>query len=135
MTKMMQAVEITAPGGPDVLQLTERPVPEPSPNEVVIRVAWAGVNRPDALQRAGSYAPPPSASDLPGLEASGEIVAIGTDLTLSGNAGIADPLFWSSMVVSLTCGLVAAWPVNLLLIRYGVKEGMMDPRNTEHAHG
>ncbi|KRS19468.1 DUF4396 domain-containing protein [Roseovarius indicus] len=64
-----------------------------------------------------------------------EIVAIGTDLTLSGNAGIADPLFWSSMVVSLTCGLVAAWPVNLLLIRYGVKEGMMDPRNTGHAHG
>lgn len=81
MTKMMQAVEITAPGGPDVLQLTERPVPEPSPNEVVIRVAWAGVNRPDALQRAGSYAPPPSASDLPGLEASGEIVAIGTNVS------------------------------------------------------
>lgn len=62
-----------------------------------------------------------------------EIVAISIDLTLSGNAGFGDPLFWSSMVVSLTCGLIAAWPVNLLLIRYGVKEGMMDPRNTEHA--
>jgi putative PIG3 family NAD(P)H quinone oxidoreductase len=77
MTKTMQAVEITAPGGPDVLQVTERPVPEPKPGEVVIRVAWAGVNRPDALQRAGKYAPPPTASDLPGLEASGEIVALG----------------------------------------------------------
>lgn len=80
MTKTMQAVEITAPGGPDVLQLTERPVPAPRPGEVVIRVAWAGVNRPDALQRAGSYAPPPTASDLPGLEASGEIVALGADV-------------------------------------------------------
>lgn len=77
MTKMMQAVEITQPGGPDVLQVTARPIPEPHPGEVVIRVAYAGVNRPDALQRAGKYAPPPTASDLPGLEASGEIVALG----------------------------------------------------------
>ncbi|MDA7428578.1 NAD(P)H-quinone oxidoreductase [Primorskyibacter aestuariivivens] len=77
MTQMMQAVEITEPGGPDVLQLTERPVPTPRHGEVVIKVAYAGVNRPDALQRAGSYAPPPTASDLPGLEASGEIVALG----------------------------------------------------------
>ncbi|MEM7733949.1 MAG: NAD(P)H-quinone oxidoreductase [Pseudomonadota bacterium] len=73
----MTAVEITEPGGPEVLQLTKRPVPEPRPGEVVIRVAFAGVNRPDALQRAGSYAPPPGASDLPGLEAAGEIVAVG----------------------------------------------------------
>ena len=77
MSKTMQAVEITEPGGPDVLRLTTRPVPAPRPGEVVIRVAWAGVNRPDALQRAGLYAPPPMASDLPGLEASGEIVALG----------------------------------------------------------
>lgn len=77
MTQMMQAVEITEPGGPDVLKLTERPVPAPRHGEVVIKVAYAGVNRPDALQRAGSYAPPPTASDLPGLEASGEIVALG----------------------------------------------------------
>lgn len=81
MTETMQAVEITAPGGPDVLQLTERPVPQPGPSDVVIRVAWAGVNRPDALQRAGSYAPPPTASDLPGLEASGEIVALGANVS------------------------------------------------------
>jgi NADPH2:quinone reductase len=77
MTKMMRAVEITEAGGPDVLKLTERPVPEPAHGQVVIRVAWAGVNRPDALQRAGLYAPPPTASDLPGLEAAGEIVAVG----------------------------------------------------------
>ncbi|MAO25723.1 MAG: NAD(P)H-quinone oxidoreductase, partial [Roseovarius sp.] len=77
MDKAMTAVEITQPGGPEVLQITQRPMPEAGPGEVVIRVAWAGVNRPDALQRAGLYAPPPSASDLPGLEASGEIVALG----------------------------------------------------------
>ncbi|WP_299080569.1 NAD(P)H-quinone oxidoreductase [uncultured Ruegeria sp.] len=77
MTQMMRAVEITKPGGPDVLQLTERPVPEPGAGQVVIKVAYAGVNRPDALQRAGAYDPPPGASDLPGLEASGEVVALG----------------------------------------------------------
>jgi len=77
MSKTMTAVEITAPGGPEVLQPTTRSVPEPGHGEVVIRVAWAGVNRPDALQRAGMYAPPPGASDLPGLEAAGEIVAVG----------------------------------------------------------
>jgi len=77
MTDMMNAVEITEPGGPDVLRLTSRPVPAPTAGDVVIKVAYAGVNRPDALQRAGLYAPPPTASDLPGLEAAGEIVAIG----------------------------------------------------------
>jgi len=77
MAKMMRAVEITKPGGPDVLKITERPIPEPGHGQVVIRVAYAGVNRPDALQRAGMYAPPPTASDLPGLEASGEVVALG----------------------------------------------------------
>ena len=77
MTQMMRAVEITKPGGPDVLQMTERPVPEPAAGQVILKVAYAGVNRPDALQRAGAYDPPPGASDLPGLEASGEVVASG----------------------------------------------------------
>lgn len=77
MSQMMRAIEITQPGGPDVLKPTERPVPVPEPGQVIIKVAWAGVNRPDALQRAGAYAPPPTASDLPGLEASGEVVALG----------------------------------------------------------
>lgn len=73
----MHAVQIAEAGGPEVLQLTTRPRPVPRYDEVVIRVCWAGVNRPDALQRAGLYAPPKGASDLPGLEAAGEVVAIG----------------------------------------------------------
>ncbi len=81
MTQTMRVVEITEPGGPDVLKPAERPVPQPGPGQVVIRVAYAGVNRPDALQRAGAYAPPPGASDLPGLEASGEVFAIGEGVT------------------------------------------------------
>ena len=77
MSDTMRAVEITKPGGPEVLELCERPVPKPAYGQVVIKVAFAGVNRPDALQRAGAYNPPPTASDLPGLEASGTISAIG----------------------------------------------------------
>ncbi len=73
----MTAMEITAPGGPDVLQPCDRPVPVPGHGQIVIRIAWAGVNRPDALQRAGAYAPPPGASPLPGLEAAGHVVAMG----------------------------------------------------------
>ncbi|QDQ86834.1 NAD(P)H-quinone oxidoreductase [Alcaligenaceae bacterium SJ-26] len=71
----MLAIEISKPGGPDVLVPVERAIPEPGPGEVLIRVAAAGINRPDVFQRMGSYAPPPGASDLPGLEVSGEIVA------------------------------------------------------------
>jgi NADPH2:quinone reductase len=77
MTETMRAIEISQPGGPEVLTETMRPRPEPGAGQVVIRIAYAGVNRPDALQRAGLYAPPPGASDLPGLEASGEVVAVG----------------------------------------------------------
>jgi NADPH:quinone reductase len=73
----MRAVEISKPGGPEVLQPAERPVPAPSADEVLIKVAAAGVNRPDVLQRMGSYAPPPGASDLPGLEVAGEVVSLG----------------------------------------------------------
>ena len=78
---MMQVVEISKPGGPDVLVPAERPIPEPAHDQVVIRIAYAGVNRPDALQRAGLYNPPPGASDLPGLEAAGEVVLVGTGVT------------------------------------------------------
>ena len=77
MSQTMRAVEISEFGGPEVLKVTERPMPQPGNGEVVIKVAYAGVNRPDALQRAGAYAPPPTASDLPGLEASGTIIAVG----------------------------------------------------------
>lgn len=71
----MRAVEIVQPGGPDVLRLTERPVPQPAAGEVLIRVQAAGINRPDVLQRKGGYAPPPGASQLPGLEVAGTIEA------------------------------------------------------------
>ncbi|MBM1555707.1 NAD(P)H-quinone oxidoreductase [Sulfitobacter mediterraneus] len=81
MPETMRAIEITQPGGPDVLKPTERPMPEAGPGQVVLKVAFAGVNRPDALQRAGMYAPPPTASDLPGLEASGEVVALGAGVS------------------------------------------------------
>lgn len=77
----MQAIEITKPGGPEVLQLTTRPMPTPANDQVIIKVAYAGVNRPDALQRAGLYNPPKGASDLPGLEASGEVVARGAGVS------------------------------------------------------
>src|SRR6476646_5274796 len=72
----MTAIEITAPGGPEVLKPVERPVPRPSAGEVLIRVEAAGVNRPDALQRLGRDPPTPVASDLPGLEVAGTIVEV-----------------------------------------------------------
>lgn len=81
MTQTMRAVEIVEPGGPDVLRPCTRPIPEPAPGQVVLKLAYAGVNRPDALQRAGLYAPPPTASDLPGLEGAGEVVALGAGVT------------------------------------------------------
>ncbi len=73
----MRCIAIDTHGGPDVLQPSERPLPEPGEGEVLIRVAAAGVNRPDVMQRKGHYPPPPGASDLPGLEIAGEIVALG----------------------------------------------------------
>ena len=76
----MNAIEITAPGGPEVLQSCTRPRPVPNADQVIIQVAYAGVNRPDALQRAGLYNPPAGASDLPGLEASGTVVEVGKNV-------------------------------------------------------
>jgi len=73
----MRAVEIAKPGGPEVLTAVERPTPAPRAGEILVKVAAAGVNRPDVLQRMGNYAPPPDASDLPGLEVSGTVVACG----------------------------------------------------------
>jgi NADPH2:quinone reductase len=75
--KTMRAVEITRPGAPEVLKLGSRPVPQPKAGEVLIQVAAAGVNRPDVMQRTGHYPVPPGASDIPGLELAGSIVALG----------------------------------------------------------
>ena len=73
----MAVIAISAPGGPDVLRLEQRAVPQPGPGQLLIAVSHAGVNRPDCLQRAGAYPPPPGASDLPGLEVAGTVVAVG----------------------------------------------------------
>ena len=77
----MNVIAITRPGGPEVLALETRPVPQPGPGEILIKVAAAGVNRPDISQREGRYPPPPGASDLPGLEVAGEVVAVGPGVT------------------------------------------------------
>jgi NADPH:quinone reductase len=76
----MTAIEIRAPGGPDVLQPVQRPLPSIGPREVLVRVVAAGVNRPDLLQRAGNYPPPRGTTDIPGLELSGEIVRAGAEV-------------------------------------------------------
>jgi NADPH2:quinone reductase len=78
----MRAIDPEAPGGPEVLRVVERPVPAIRPDEVLIRVVAAGVNRPDVLQRKGGYAPPPGAPSIPGLEVSGTIVAQGHDVEM-----------------------------------------------------
>ncbi len=73
----MTVIGISRPGGPEVLVPETRAVPAPGADEILIKVAAAGVNRPDVAQRSGSYPPPPGASDLPGLEVAGEVVAVG----------------------------------------------------------
>jgi NADPH2:quinone reductase len=77
LPREMQVVEIAAPGGPEQLKVATRPLPQPAAGEVLVRVAAAGVNRPDVMQRQGRYPPPPGASDLPGMEVAGEIVELG----------------------------------------------------------
>lgn len=77
----MKAVTASGPGGPEVLQLVDHAVPEPGPTGVLVKVAAAGVNRPDCLQRAGGYPPPPGAPNIFGLEVAGEVVATGADVT------------------------------------------------------
>ena len=78
----MIAIEIAKPGGPEVLRVVERATPEPAAGEVLVRVEAAGVNRPDVMQRLGRYPPPPGASDIPGLEVAGTIVALGTGVSM-----------------------------------------------------
>ena len=90
----MTVIEITRPGAPDVLRAAQRPVPEPAAHEALIRVAAAGVNRPDLMQRQGHYPPPPGASDIPGLEVAGEVVRVG--------AAVKEPALGSRV-----CALVA----------------------------
>ncbi len=81
LPESMRVVEIAAPGGPEQLRVAARPLPRPAEGEVLIKVAAAGVNRPDVMQRLGRYPPPAGASDLPGLEVAGEVVALGPKVT------------------------------------------------------
>src|SRR5436853_7678262 len=73
----MTVIAVREPGGPDVLVAQTRPVPAPGPGEILVKVAAAGVNRPDVMQRQGLYPPPPGAPDIPGLEIAGEVAAAG----------------------------------------------------------
>jgi putative PIG3 family NAD(P)H quinone oxidoreductase len=77
----MTVIEIREPGGPDVLVPATRPMPVPGSGEILIKIAAAGINRPDVMQRTGNYPPPPGASDIPGLEVAGTVAAIGDDVT------------------------------------------------------
>ena len=80
LPKSMTAIGIKAPGGPEVLVPEERPLPQPGSGEILVKVAAAGVNRPDVMQRQGNYPPPPGAPDIPGLEIAGEVAAVGPDV-------------------------------------------------------
>ena len=82
LPQKMRAIEIARPGGPEVLTPVERPLPQPKAGEILVKVAAAGVNRPDILQRMGLYPVPPDASDLPGLEIAGEVLACGAAVTM-----------------------------------------------------
>jgi putative PIG3 family NAD(P)H quinone oxidoreductase len=99
----MRVIEIAAPGGPEQLRLATRPVPQPGPGEVLIRVAAAGVNRPDIVQRQGHYPPPPGASDLPGMEVAGTVTAIGP--------GVTEPLVGAQVTALLTGGGYAEYAI------------------------
>lgn len=81
LPEIMMAAGMDAPGGPEVLRLESLPVPQPGPGQVLVRVAFAGVNRPDVMQRRGLYPPPPGASPIPGLEISGTVAALGEGVT------------------------------------------------------
>jgi NADPH2:quinone reductase len=147
----MPVVEITQPGGPEVLVPSTRPVPVPREGHVLIRVAHAGVNRPDVLQRQGGYAPPPGASDLPGLEVAGEVVAAGPGarrfplgarvmalVAGGGYAGFAEVHETNALAVpeTLTLAEAAGVPETYFTVWHNVFErGALKPGETLLVHG
>ena len=147
----MSVVAIREPGGPDVLGIASRAVPEPGQGEVLVRVSHAGVNRPDCLQRAGSYPPPKGASDLPGLEIAGEIVALGDGVDSSElgkkvcalvNGGgyaeycIARPEHCLPIPKGLSMAEAAAFPETLFTVRHNVfQRGFARDGETILIHG
>jgi NADPH2:quinone reductase len=147
----MTVVAISKPGGPEVLLPEQRTVPQPGPDEILVKVEAAGVNRPDVSQRAGSYPPPPGASDLPGLEVAGEVVAVGGnakkhklgDKVMSLVAGggyaeycIAQDAQAMSVPPSFSKTEAGATPETLMTVWHNVFErGALKPGETLLVHG
>ena len=147
----MTVIGISKPGGPEVLLPETREVPTPGPNEILIKVTAAGVNRPDVAQRSGSYPPPPGASDLPGLEVAGEVVALGAgsrkhklgDRVMSLVAGggyaqycIAQDAQAMAVPSALSMFEAGATPETLMTVWHNVFErGRLQPGETILIHG
>src|SRR5215475_14711682 len=147
----MTVVAISKPGGPEVLIPEQRALPVPGPGELLVKVMAAGVNRPDVAQRSGSYPPPPGASDLPGLEIAGEVVAVGPgavrhkvgDKVMSLVAGggyaqycIAQDGQAMTVPPSLTIAEAGAIPETLMTVWHNVFErGALKPGETLLIHG
>jgi putative PIG3 family NAD(P)H quinone oxidoreductase len=147
----MTVIGISKPGGPEVLLPERRPVPSPGPSEILIKVMAAGVNRPDVAQRSGIYPPPPGASDLPGLEVAGEVVALGEgahkhklgDKVMSLVAGggyaqycIAQDAQAMAIPAALSILEAGATPETLMTVWHNVFErGRLQPGETILIHG
>lgn len=126
----MRAVTAPTPGGVDALQVVDRPVPDPAPGEVLIRVTAAGINRADLLQRQGHYDPPPGSTDVLGLECSGDIVSVGEGVTdLQPGAHVCALLTGGGYAeyVSVPAGQVATVPLGISLVESG---GLMEVAST-----
>lgn len=123
IAKSMNYIKIENHGEPEVLKLNSQPVPEPGPDEVLIRVKAAGVNRPDVMQRKGLYPPPPGATDVPGLEVSGTVVKVGENVT--------EPEVESQVCALVTCGGYAEYCLAAASICLPVPEKI----SLEHAAG
>ena len=147
----MTVIGISKPGGPEVLLPETRAVPAPAPDQILVKVAAAGVNRPDVAQRSGAYPPPPGASDLPGLEIAGEVVAVGSsakkhkvgDKVMSLVAGggyaqycIAEDAQAMAVPSTLTIQQAGAIPETLMTVWHNVFErGALKPGETLLVHG
>ena len=151
MPAQMTVIGISKPGGPEVLLPETRAVPAPGPGEILIKVAAAGVNRPDVAQRSGAYPPPPGASDLPGLEVAGEVVAVGADIkkhrigdkvmSLVAGGGyaqycIAQDAQAIAVPAALSMNEAGAIPETLMTVWHNVFErGALKPGETLLIHG
>jgi NADPH2:quinone reductase len=151
LPSQMTVVAISKPGGPEVLLPEQRPVPQPGPHEILVKVAAAGVNRPDVAQRSGAYPPPPGASDLPGLEIAGEVVAVGSEarkhrlgdkvMSLVAGGGyaqycIAQDAQAMAIPAALSMLEAGATPETLMTVWHNVFErGALKPGETLLIHG